>query len=297
VSSSVTVIILTYNEELHIERCISSLRGFVERVCVVDSFSTDRTVEIANALGAEVVQRNWKNYASQFQFGIDHFEIESKWTMRIDADEYLEKSLVEELSHFISQTGEKNNSIYLQRKIVFMERPIVHGFFYPALMLRVWRTGQGRIEQRWMDEHIIVENPHSVTMTSGDLVDHNLNDLSWWISKHNGYATREVYDMVMMRESQSDMSMGMMSGQASRKRWVKERIYTRLPVLVRSTLYFIYRFFLGLGFLDGKEGFFFHFLQAYWYRTLVEAKMYELEKKAISKNVSVLDYLKEKDVY
>ncbi len=282
-SQSITAIILTFNEEQHIERCIRSLEGVVERVFVIDSYSTDRTVEIAKSLGAEVLKNPWKNYATQFQFGLDNCDINTAWTMRIDADEYLEDGLRDTIQNWLASPPEHINAIYLRRKMVFLERAITHGFFYPAMMLRLWKTGQGRIEQRWMDEHVIVEKVQSATIEGGDLVDHNLNALGWWINKHNGYATREVYDMVEILErdnTHKDIGMEYMAGQAARKRWFKEKLYSRLPSTLRGSFYFFYRYVIGRGFLDGKEGFFFHFLQAYWYRTLVEAKLYELEKRA-----------------
>ncbi|WP_417261274.1 glycosyltransferase family 2 protein [Celeribacter sp.] len=296
---TITAIILTFNEEQHIERCIRSLDGVVERVCVIDSFSTDRTVEIAESLGAEVARNPWKNYATQFQFGLDSCDITSDWTMRIDADEYLEDGLRTSLKTWLSAPKEAVNALYLRRKMVFLGRPITHGFFYPAMMLRVWRTGAGRIEQRWMDEHVIVENVQSETIEGGDLVDHNLNDLSWWVAKHNGYATREVYDMVEIMERErttKDAGMETMSGQAARKRWLKEKVYTRIPSTLRASLYFVYRYIFGRGFLDGKEGFFFHFLQAYWYRTLVEAKLFELETRASDRGLTPYDLLVEEGV-
>ena len=219
--------------------------------------------------------------------------------MRIDADEYLEDGLRAALKIWLSAPKEAVNALYLRRKMVFLGRPITHGFFYPAMMLRVWRTGTGRIEQRWMDEHVIVDEVQSESIEGGDLVDHNLNDLTWWVAKHNGYATREVYDMVEIMErdrTTKDAGMEKMSGQAARKRWLKEKVYTRIPSTLRASLYFVYRYILGRGFLDGKEGFFFHFLQAYWYRTLVEAKLSELEKRASDRGLTPYDLLVEEGV-
>lgn len=291
-STSVTALILTFNEAQHIERCIRSLDGVAERVCIVDSFSTDDTVEIARGLGADVVQNPWKNYATQFQFGLDHFDISSRWTMRIDADEYLEPGLVAALTARLSDPDLVENALYLRRKIVFLGRPITHGFFYPAMMLRLWRSGQGRIEQRWMDEHVVVEDAVAGEVSGGDLVDHNLNDLSWWIAKHNGYATREVYDMVQILERREADAQTALLGQAARKRWLKEKVYSRLPSSLRAGLYFFYRYVLGRGFLDGREGFYFHFLQAFWYRTLVEAKLLELQMRARDKGMSAAALLR-----
>lgn len=296
---SLTAIILTFNEEQHIERCIRSLAGIAERVCIVDSFSTDRTVEIAQGLGAVVVRNPWKNYATQFQHGIDSFGIRSSWTLRIDADEYLDPLLQDSLRAWFAAPQPGVNALFLRRKIVFLNRPIKYGFFYPAMMLRIWKTGEGRIEQRWMDEHIVLEAPVTAAL-AGDLVDHNLNDLTWWVTKHNGYATREVYDMVESLELgrvAKDAGMAAMTGQAARKRFLKEQVYARLPSTLRTSLYFFYRYVIGRGFLDGKAGFFFHFLQAFWYRTLVEAKLYELEMRAKAAGLTPYQLLSREGVY
>lgn len=296
---SITVVILTFNEEQHIARCIESVLPVATRICVVDSFSRDRTVEIAKSYGAEVIQNPFRNYATQFQFGLDSFNISTEWTMRIDADEYIDVKLLEGLLRWFASPKQEVNALYLRRKIVFLDQPIVHGFFYPAMMLRLWRTGQGRIEQRWMDEHVIVENIQSEVISSGDLVDHNLNDLTWWVSKHNGYATREMYDMVQILEEngvQGDRGLAAMTGQAARKRWLKEKIYARLPSVLRASLYFFYRYVLGRGFLDGIAGFYFHFLQAWWYRTLVEAKLYELKRRAAAHGITPYEMLRRENI-
>lgn len=291
----ITAIILTFNEEQHIERCIESLRPVVSRICIIDSFSKDKTIEIAQRLGAEVFSNPWKNYATQFQWALDNAHITDKWTMRIDADEYLEPELQKTITEFIKNPG-RHNAVYFRRKMVFLGRPITHGFFYPSMMLRLWLTGHGRIEQRWMDEHVIVENPQTTTL-SGDLVDANLNDLAWWTQKHVGYATREVYDIINSRENATKLEDSQqLSGQAKRKRFLKNYLYKRLPTSVRSTLYFLYRYILGLGFLDGKEGFFFHFLQGYWYRTLVDAKLLELEREAQKLMLTPYQLLKQRGI-
>jgi glycosyltransferase involved in cell wall biosynthesis len=276
---SVTAIILTYNEERHIARCIESLSGAVARVVVIDSGSTDHTEEIARSFGADFLSNPWKNHATQFQWGLDNAGINTEWTMRIDADEYLEPELRDNIRRFCQMPGDAN-AAYFRRKMVFLGRPITHGLIYPAMILRLWRTGLGRMEQRWMDEHVIVEAPVTARL-DGDLVDENLNDLGWWTAKHVGYATREVYEIVANHERECRTSTARaLAGEARRKRFLKDNVYVRLPSALRSTLYFFYRYFLGLGFLDGKAGFYFHFLQAYWYRTLVDAKLYELERRA-----------------
>ncbi len=287
-TQTITALILTFNEEQHIERCIRSLTGVVERVCVIDSFSTDRTVEIAESLGAEVFQNAWPGHAAQFQWGLDTVKVVSDWTLRIDADEYLDDTLRTTLVGKWAQPD--INGYYLRRKIVFLGRPIIHGFFYPLKIMRLWRTGEGRMEQRRMDEHIVLKNPRTAVLDGGDLVDENLNSLNWWVEKHNGYATLEAISRIEAEEGRAT-SDEKLSGPAARKRWIKEHLYTRIPITLRASFYFFYRYILGRGFLDGKEGFFFHFLQAFWYRSLVEAKLFEIEKNAAAAGLTAYAWL------
>ncbi len=289
-SPSLTAIILTLNEEQHITRCIESLRPVANRIVVVDSFSTDRTVEIARGLGAEVVQNRFVNHARQYQWALDTVRIESPWTLRIDADEYLEPALQQSILRFLADPGQVN-AVTLRRKVTFLGRPILHGFFYPQKILRLYCTGQGRMEQRWMDEHIVVEAPVMATL-EGDLVDDNLNDLAWWTTKHIRYAQREAWEIIASRQQSQDIPAAELSGAARRKRWLKNRVYNRLPTALRSSLYFFYRYILGLGFLDGKAGFFFHFLQAFWYRTYVDASLFEIERQAAAEGLSAWEMLR-----
>lgn len=292
-----TAIVLTYNEARHIGRCLDRLEGLAARVVVVDSHSTDATCAIARARGAEVLQNPWVNYATQFQWALDHAGIDTPWTLRIDADEYMEAPLQDALRAWFAAPKAGVNGLYLRRKIVFLGQPITHGHFYPLLALRLWRTGAGRMEQRWMDEHIVLDAPRTEILP-GDLADHNLNDISWWIAKHDGYATREAYDMVAIAaRAPRDGGLAAMRGPAARKRWLKERVYARLPSGLRASLYFLYRYGLGLGFLDGRAGFYFHALQAFWYRTLVEAKLYELAARARARGLTPYALLQAEGIF
>jgi glycosyltransferase involved in cell wall biosynthesis len=291
--TDITAIVLTYNESQHLRRCLSALKQVASRVCVVDSFSTDDTEKIAREMGADFYQNTWKNYANQFTWGLQNCDITSTWVLRIDADEYPEPRLIESINTFVKKPGECN-AAYFKRKIIFMGRPILHGFFYQALMLRLWKSGQGSIEQRWMDEHIVVENVNATTL-NGDLADENLNELNWWTSKHTGYAMREVYDIVQSQQLLNNSEK--LSGQASIKRYLKYKAYNKLPGGFRASLYFFYRYVLGLGFLDGKTGFYFHFLQAFWYRVYVDAKMHELTQEALRCNKSPYNLLQEKGIF
>ncbi len=275
---TLSVIILALNEQRHIERAIASVRDIATDILVVDSFSNDRTVELAIAAGARVMENRFINYSKQFQWALDNGDIQSDWILRLDADEVLEPDLVMQLLRDMPTLPDDVVAINFKRKHVFMGRWIKHGGRYPLILLRLWRRGQGRVEDRWMDEHIVTWGGRTITM-SGGFADICLHDLSFFTDKHNKYATREALDILNGRYGlfADDREKNLGSGQANIKRYIKNNIYNRMPVLLGPLLFFLYRYFIQLGFLDGREGLIYHFLQGFWYRFLVAAKVLELE--------------------
>ncbi|WP_400767066.1 glycosyltransferase family 2 protein [Methylosinus sporium] len=278
--SSISVIILTKNEAIHIARAIYTVSSLNCKVFVVDSFSDDLTPEIAKDAGACVVQHKFINYALQFQWALDNLPIESEWVMRLDADETLTSELIEEIKDKLHLLSQDITGVVLRRRHIFLGRWIRHGGRYPLTLLRIWRKGAAKIEQRWMDEHMVLLYGRAVTFYH-DFTDHNLNDLTFFTDKHNKYATREAIDVLMTKYRICDdgpiLNAETTSVQASAKRWVKSCIYNRLPIWLGPILYFIYRYFFQLGFLDGREGLTYHFLQGFWYRFLVAAKVMEFD--------------------
>jgi len=278
---SITAIILTFNESAHIGRAIRSINGFVDQICVIDSGSNDGTTDIARQLGAEIHTHAFVNQAKQFQWALDNVEMKGDWVLRLDADEIIESDLAKEIAEKLPLLSADVTGINLKRKHIFMDRWVRHGGRYPLLMLRVFRYGKGRVEDRWMDEHITVTDGRTVTFEGG-FADHNLNDLTYFTDKHNKYATREAIEVLNHRlqlfTREEALNSGSASFQASFKRWVKERVYNRIPFTVSATLYFLWRYIFQLGFLDGRSGLVYHFLQGYWYRFLVGAKLMELER-------------------
>jgi len=288
-----TVIILTYNEELHIERCIRSVRDIAANIYVVDCFSTDRTKEIAYGLGAQVYENPWINYATQFNWALDNLPITTKWVFRLDADEVATNELKRELKERLSVLPDDISGVCVKRRMVFMDKWIRNGDMYPIYMLRLFRNSMGRCEMRWMDEHIIIERGGSVNFEY-DIIDHNLNNLGWWIAKHNGYSTREAVDLLNIRYNFIDYDEvvpDLWGTQAQKKRWLKIR-YAKLPFFIRPFLYFVYRYVFKRGFLDGKEGLMYHFLQGFWYRFLVDAKLCEILKKGGNDKAKIVSLLK-----
>lgn len=287
-----TVVILSKNEDKNLRKCVESFHGIVKRFVIVDSFSTDGTEALCKELDAELriigsqldfYQNKWIDYATQLNWGLTQTSITTEWSMRFDSDEELMPELAKEIDEKLPGLKPHVNGVVLRRRMYFMGRFIKHGGRYPELLLRIFRTGLAKCEQKIMDEHMILIEGTTVTFKN-DLIDNNMKDLDWWTSKHNWYSNREVLDHQMTLQHQVDESLtagGISSSQARMKRKLKNGGYYNLPKFWRAHLYFVYRYYIKLGFLDGTEGKIYHFLQAYWYRYLVDAKIFECEKKGI----------------
>eukprot|EP01013_Petalomonas_cantuscygni_P036826 TRINITY_DN67534_c0_g1_i1.p1 TRINITY_DN67534_c0_g1~~TRINITY_DN67534_c0_g1_i1.p1 ORF type:complete len:300 (+),score=13.28 TRINITY_DN67534_c0_g1_i1:1772-2671(+) len=272
-------LILTQDEERHIARAMASIEDVTDKCVVIDSGSTDRTVKIAQDRDAAVSSNPWVNYSTQLNWGLDQLPDDTEWVLRLDADEIVTPELLTEIAQKLPNLGPDIDGVYVSRRMTFLGRPIRWGGVFPVRVLRIFRYGKGRCENRWMDEHIQVGG--ATAEFDGEIIDDNLNSLSWWTEKHNSYASREVVDLLnlqygfMAHETVADIRGGQ---QAGVKRWLKERVYARLPGGLRAFFYFFYRYIVRLGFLDGSEGAAFHVLQGFWYRYLVDAKLFEVKK-------------------
>jgi len=268
-----TVIILTRDEERHIARAILSVRDVASRIVVVDSGSTDATVQIATQMGAQVLHNPWTNHATQFNWALDQIAGAPCWVLRLDADEVVTTLLAAEIDAGLPDV----DGCYIGRGIKFMGQLVRHGGVFPVSTMRLFRNGKGRCEARWMDEHIVVDGP--TAHLRGRIIDDNRNPLDWWVAKHNGYASREVVDVL-------NRDYGFMPaptdlpgrGRVALKRRVKLHLYARLPAGLRAGAYFFYRYVLRGGFLDGPQARAFHVLQGFWYRYLVDAKLAEVRR-------------------
>lgn len=291
--SNLGVIILTFNEELHIERCIRSIQAVTNQIFIVDSFSTDKTVEIARSLGAVVVQNKWVSYSFQFNYGIEHIPFQCDWLMRMDADEVITPALAQEIQAKLAHLPNTTTGLYIKRRVMFMNQWIRYGGYYPIWLLRIWRSGKGFCEELWMDEHIKLTEGTSENLQN-DIIDHNLNNLTWWTQKHNNYATREVIDLLNIQynfEDKETITPDFFGTQEQRKRFLKVK-YASLPFFTRPFIYFLYRYFFKMGFRDGMKGLIWHVLQGFWYRFLVDAKIYELYQKTGKNKESIIEYFK-----
>ena len=272
-------VVLTLNEARHLPRCLASLRGVADSVTVVDCFSSDETPRIAGEHGARVVQRAWVNHADQLNWALTRLDADTGWVLNIDADEYLSPALAAEIRERLPALEAGINGVAFRRLVIFQGRAIRFGGVSRAPVLRLFRYGRARSESRWMDDHVKGAEP-SITFR-GELIDENLKPLTWWIEKHNRYASLEAVDLLNLeygfgpRDSIAGLRVGSRAGS---KRWVKERVYARLPRGIRALAYFLYCYVFRLGLLDGPSGAVFHVLQGFWYRYLVDAKIAEVER-------------------
>jgi glycosyltransferase involved in cell wall biosynthesis len=284
-----TVIILTLNEALHIERCIRNALGVARAVVVVDSGSSDGTRDIAAALGARVLQNPWVNYATQINWALQHADIHAEWVMRLDADEYMDETLQRSLSDTLHSAAPEIGGFDVKRYVLFQGRLIQYGGgVSPVRELRVWRHGNAFCNDRWMDEHMVLQQGRC-GLVKGMLVDHNLHSLTWWTKKHNGYASREAVELLNLEygfRTDGPIPRGM-SLFPKTKRALRNKLYSRLPVGLRPMLYFFYRYVLRLGFLDGLPGLTFHVLQGFWYRFLADMKVLEVKRHMRTANCDV----------
>lgn len=288
----ISVIILTYNEELHIERAILNARKFAKEIFVVDSYSTDRTTEIAEGMGGVVIQHEFAYHAEQLNWAIKNLPIKTEWIFRLDADEYLSDDLIAEIGATIanSQPEEGINGYTAPREMVFLGRHIKHGII-PMIILRLFRNGYAYVEDKRMDEHIVLSEG-AVGELKHPFFDDNMNGLSAWTEKHNGYSTKEALDLLA---TEYDVGIGQQSvanfgNHSVQIRRMKLR-YAKLPLFWRASALFVYRYIFRLGFLDGKEGFLWHFLQGFWYRCLADAKVYEIKKNCGFDDSRIRDFI------
>ena len=273
----VTIVILTKNEEKNLPFCLESVKGFAKRCVVVDSYSTDRTKAIAQEYGADFYEHKFENYARQFNWGLDNTNIDTKWTFRLDADERLTPALCKELEGLIAEHADDDvNGVTMCAWLFFMDKKLVHNKA-PKHKLMLFKTGIGRIEDRKMDEHTILIRGTAIEAKERFL-HYDFKDMTFWISKLNWYATREMQDYMSYINGVDQNIQGQGNEDVNAVRKKKFGIYYRLPMFLRCFLLFFYFYFFKGQCLDGKEGFIYCFMYSFWYRTLVDAKIYEQMK-------------------
>jgi glycosyltransferase involved in cell wall biosynthesis len=267
--SDVTVIILTYNEEENIARAIQNTIGWAKEVIVLDSFSSDDTIEIAKAKGAKIVQKKFDNYSSQRNFAIQEIKMNSDWILFLDADEYLSEELKVEITSVLKNP--EVDGYYLKRRFYFNGKWIRWGGYYPTWILRLFRKDKG-LFQREINEHLVLKG--ITGKLNNYFADDNQKPMRFWWKKHIDYAQQEA--LSLYKGNLNKIELNLWGSQADRKLWIRYRIWNRLPVFIRPFIYYFYRYILRFGFLDG---FIFHFYHGLVYYLIIDSFYLEMKKK------------------
>jgi glycosyltransferase involved in cell wall biosynthesis len=278
----VSFLMLTLNEELNLVHSLPILGGWADDIVILDSFSTDRTLEVAAKFGARVVQHKFEGHARQWLWGMQHIDFKHEWVFMHDPDHRLMPQLKAELEAMFARGVPADvNGFYVKRRNVFQGKWIRHGGYYPTYMLKLVRRHRVSFDEHEFDYRAYV--PERTLTLQHDIIEENLKeeDITFWIDKHNRFAVRQAEEeMYRAQHPGSWKTAPRLSGNPDQRTlWLKKHWY-RMPLFVRPFLYFFYRYFLRLGFLDGKKGFIFHFLQAFWYRLIVDVKLEQLRASA-----------------
>jgi len=273
-----SIIILTFNEEIHIERCIRNASLVSNNIFVIDSYSTDRTVEIAKKYTKNIYYGKFESFSSKLNWAIANLPISSKWTIRLDADEIFCQNFIENVCSIVESQQQSVTGIYVRRQLWFLNKWMRHGAMYPIYSLRIWRTGLVLCENRLLDEHMILKEGISI-LSKLDIIDNPKISINLWIQKHNKYSDTEVMNLLLDASSSEEIKPSLFRGkQNETSRYLKNKVYYKMPLFIRAIMYFLYRYIFKLGFLDGKEGFIWHILHGFWYRLLIDIKIFELQK-------------------
>lgn len=273
-SVNLAVIILTYNEQENIGQALESVAEWARETWIVDSFSTDRTLEIAAQYGCRIAQNKFENYSRQRNFALFDLPIECEWILFLDADEWIPDALRREITAAL-HTRPRENGFYLNRRLIWMGRWVRRGY-YPSWILRLFRKSAGRCDDRAVNEQMIVEG--ETAFLRNDFMHEDRRGIGDWIEKHNRYAAREALELLYAASGggADAVNAHLFGRQAERKRWLRRKVWNRMPPLVRPFFYFAFRYIVRGGFLDGRAGFVYHFLQGLWYPFLIDVKYLEL---------------------
>ncbi len=271
----ISAIILTYNEEKNIEKCLKSIYEWVDEIFIVDSFSNDRTVEIAKKYTDKIYKHEFINYSEQRNWAQENLPIKNEFVFHIDADEWVSGKLKEELFEIFEKGDfKKYDGFLISRKTIFYNRWIKYGGHYPRYHLRIFKKDKGRCEKREYDQHFFVIG--KIKKLKGCIFNDVTMEISEFIDKYKKWAYFEARSI--MNKEKEEIKPSLTGNPIERIRWFKKNIYLRLPLFFRAFLYFIYRYFIRFGFLDGIEGLIFHFLQGFWFRFIVDVKIWEIKK-------------------
>jgi glycosyltransferase involved in cell wall biosynthesis len=256
------VVVLTLDEELNLPACLRSV-AFADEVFVVDSFSHDRTLDIARAAGAHVVQHPFAHYADQRNWALDRLPFHHPWVLFLDADERVMPELRPEIEDIVSAApADRPRGYYVNRRFIFLRRWIRHAGWYPSWNLRLFQRAFGRYETRAVHEHVVLDGP--AAYLQHDLLHDDRRPFEAFIARHNRYSTLEARARFAAEHglgSEQRLAGRWFGSPIERKRWLRERIWPHVPA--QPLALFVYMYLVRQGFRDGAPGLIFCLLQAY----------------------------------
>jgi len=282
-------VILTYNEEMHLPRLLQSISSLDVPIFILDSGSTDNTITIAASFGATILQHPFENHPKQWDYAFKKFNIQTPWVIGLDADHIVTSELKEHLINFRDEDYRHINGIYFNRKNFFKGKWIKHGGYYPFYQLKMIRYGIGYSDVSENMDHRFVTPGKTVIWNDGYILEENLkeNKISFWIDKHNRYSDQAALEEVeRMQKIRSQTVKPHIWGSPDERRASFKQLWWKLPRYSRPMLYFIYRMVFQLGILDGRTGTIFHFLQAFWFRLVVDIKIDEIIQQQKSVHIT-----------
>ncbi|MCS6296460.1 MAG: glycosyltransferase family 2 protein [Nitrospira sp.] len=275
-----SIIVLTFNEEGNVGPCLETIVHWAQEVFVVDSGSTDRTLDIVSTYGAKVLTHPFQNYSHQRNWAQNNVPLSHEWVFHIDADERVSPELVDKLRELFSErshAAQDYAGFMVRRKIIFFGKPMIHGGLYPTYHCRIFRRQSGRCEDREYDQHFLVDGRTS--LIEADLLELTATSLFSWTARHNKWAQMEARELKGHGRDASVAVQGKLHGSPiERRRWLRSSLYAKTPMFFRAFLYFITRYLFRGGFLDGTPGLIYHVLQGFWFRFYVDACCYELQR-------------------
>jgi glycosyltransferase involved in cell wall biosynthesis len=274
----ITAIILTYNEEKNLPGTLEALAKLTDHILIIDSFSTDSTLQISEGYDARILQNKFETHSKQWAFALKNNPFDTEWILGLDADQILGDELIKEITTRFLKNDLTADGYYVKRKMYFLDQWIRYGGYYPLSLMKLFRKRSVSVDEGELMEHHFYINGKTESLKYW-LHEANQNEtLEFWLNKHIRYAKLQAFEEFTNTKDQTNT--GSVFGSTSeRKLFIRKKIWERMPLFIRPCLYFFYRYIIQLGFMDGKRGLIFHFLQAFWYRFTVDSMIYELRNK------------------
>jgi len=296
-TTPLSILVLTFNEEANVGSCLESVVHWADDVRVLDSGSTDRTLAMCEAFGVAATVHPYVDHRSQLTWGITQLPWRHDWLLLLDADNVVTGELKREIDGMLAADDPAVDGYYNPHEHYFRNRRI-RGL--KANWLRLIRRSGVHVDGSELVDFRLVVRGRTGTFT-GPIIESNRkeNDIDFWIDKHQRFAKRMAAEEVLRRAHLLDWSQDLrprLFGNADERMiWFKNQWYG-MPLYVRPVLFFIYRYFLRLGFLDGWNGFVYHVFHAFWFRLLVDVNISEIRRDIDEGRTSTAELMRQCDV-